>query len=512
MAYRGEKLSLGIDLGTSSCKFCAVDPRGRIVGVASSGYPTFSPFSGWAEQNPRDWIEAAASAAAALWESGSVDPRSVERITLTSAAHIAAPTDADGVPVRHALLWSDQRSKAEAESLRRAYGEYIMARGYNNVSTSWSLPHLVWVREREPEVWGKVRMIFLSKDYLLFKLTGERVTDPATAVSAMLYDGPSMQWSEKLCSLADIDVRALPAVRPPQEVAGHLTKEGRRILRLEEGIPVFNGTLDSATETFGAGAVAPGDLVIRIGTAGGIHIIKETPSPNPRLLTYPFPLNGLWYSQAGTSSAGSAIAWAVTSEGGAKSPDGFRSFGQKAARAPAGSLGLLFHPFLSGERTPYWEPGLRGTFTGASFQHTDAHFARAVLEGVAFSLCDAFAAIMENQPIPDQVRVVGGGTREPVLLEILSATLGVRLQAMPQVDSAYGAALLGLHADGSLRTRGGEPDGGAASTVFPDQALSDTYKKMFEKYRIVAGHLLSLYRDISSIDDGHIRGAKVGEV
>ncbi len=500
-----EAYSLGIDLGTSSCKVCAVDRQGRTAGTASSGYETHSPHSGWAEQDPADWIEAISAAAAKLWKDGGIDPGSVVRVTLTSAAHIGVLVDGKSLPVRRALLWSDQRSREEADRLRADHGEYILAHGFNNVSTSWTLPHLVWIREREPEVWGNVKGMFLSKDYLLYKLTGEKKTDPATAVSALLYDAVSNQWSEKLCSLAGIDPRVLPAVTPAGEVAGYLSKEGGKVLGLQAGLPVFNGTLDSAMETYGAGAAESGDFVIRVGTAGGIHVIKAEPSPNAKLLTYPFPVKGLWYSQAGTSSAGSAVAWAVTSAGGAKSPEEFRAFGREAEKAPAGADGLLFHPYLSGERTPYWEPTLRGTFSGASFRHRKAHFARAVLEGIAYSLCDAFIAITERSSIPDRVRVVGGGTLEPLLMEILSSVLGRTLIAMKNVDSAYGAALFGLHAGGTRSPSESESREDSVSFVSPNAKDSAAYEKAFENYRSACPHLLAMYRERAASENRSAR-------
>jgi xylulokinase len=349
----------------------------------------------------------------------------------------------------------------------------------NSVSTSWTLPHFLWVRETEPELWKTVRHICFSKDSILHWLTGKWVTDPATAVASLLFDINLMSWSAELCSVLGIPPDSmrgmLPCVRAADTCAGSILPQIAAEFGLPAAVSVLTGTLDSATETYGAGASKPGDVVIRIGTAGGIHKLSAVPIENRKLLTYPFPKGNIWYSQAGTNAAGAAVGWAVglVSE---KSGPAFDNFDKAAGSVPPGSENLFFLPFLSGERTPYWNPDLRGTFLGLSFHHTKAHMARAVLEGVAYSLTDALQTIISDGELPETVTVVGGGTKDGLLMKILSSILNRRLSVLPDVDSAYGTALLCL-GDVPLQCQS------HTTVIEPDQKWSCFYRNGFTKYK-----------------------------
>ena len=488
---RDRLFSLGIDLGTTSCKMCLLDESGAIAGTSSCGYPTESPHSGWAEQNPDDWLAAVQKASKELLIKTQVDKSHIARIVLTSAAHIGVILDHDNRFLRNALLWSDQRSKKEAASLESSRGEEIFKKSFNRASTSWTLPHLVWVKNNEPELWKSAKRIALSKDFLLYHLVGKWVTDPGTAVSAMLCDASELEWSQNLCGLASIDANSLPQIIGAGEVAGKLGRNGAALLGLPEEVPVINGTLDSATETFGAGVVRPGEFVVRIGTAGGINLIKSEPRPDGKLLTYPYLLDDLWYSQAGTNSAGSAISWALSAAGSKPGPEQFKRMGQMAMQAPPGCDGLLFHPYLSGERTPYWDPELRGAFTKLSFRHTKQHFARAVLEGVAFSLYDAFSALAGDRKIPEIIKVVGGGACDPVLMGILASVMKRELHAEISVDSAYGASLFGLHCLGVSDYPQSKAQKSITYRLNAEHV--EIYERAFVTYRQCAKHLQKIY-------------------
>ena len=489
--------SLSIDLGTSSCKLALLDSGGSISGTASSGYPTHSPFSGWAEQEPEDWLTALHSASKRLFQNSDIDKSKIAVVVLTSAAHIGVLLDKEGTCIRRALLWSDQRSKVEVAELRSSMGDEIFAETFNQVSTTWTLAHLAWLKKNDHRSWQRIDRVALSKDYLLFRLTGQWITDHATAVSSMLCDSGNSSWSDRLCNRVGISPSVLPEIRNAADVAGNLDENGADILDLPRGIPVMNGSLDSAMETFGAGAVCPGDYVIRIGTAGGIHVIKDSPLPDRKLLTYPYLIDGHWYSQAGTSSAGSSISWALQASGRPLSAENFAVFDKIAAEAPPGCEGLLFHPYLSGERTPYWNSELRGTFSGISFRHSKSHFARAVLEGVAYSLCDAVLALETTSKLPRRIRVVGGGTSDVLLMSILSTIAGRELSAMAGIDSSYGAALFGLYRTGLLELQDLSQEEG--TTVYkPDGKTADIYRGSFETYRNYAKNLILLYDTVQN--------------
>jgi xylulokinase len=480
---------MSIDLGTSSCKICIIDINGSIITSSSASYKILSPHAGWMEEWPGDWIEALVKTITNIKNSG-FDFKSLASITITSAAHIAVIMDKAGNPLRNALLWCDQRSREEADEIRAAWGSRILELGCNNITPSWTLAHLAWVQKHEAEVWKQVKAICFSKDYIGRFLTDEVKTDPATAVSALLYDAREGRWSEEICAIIGLNPAMLPAIAPQNAVIGKVSQKAANLSGLPEGIPVINGTLDSAMDTYGAGCVNAGDAVIRIGTAGGIHVVRRTLKADPKLLNYPFPTGELWYSQAGTNSAGSAIAYAAGLDlSGTPGSEAFDAFSSLAACAEPGSAGIIFHPYLSGERTPYWNSNLRGTFTGISFKHRKEHYARAVLEGVCFSLVDAFSAVMEETR-PGEIKIVGGGARDAVLMRILSSVFNRRLAALPGVDSAYGAALFGLRLENPEAANTAE-----RHAVFynPKDSLISVYERNFSRYKAMTQYLIPLY-------------------
>jgi xylulokinase len=309
----------------------------------------------------------------------------------------------------------------------------------------------------------------------------------------MLYDAQKGTWSERICAMLGLSPAMLPELGEAGMVCGSIHKAASEKSGLPEGTPVILGTLDSATETYGAGAAGPGDVVIRIGTAGGIHLIQDRPSPNPLLLSYPFIKSPFWYTQAGTSSAGSAIAWAAGNIDPTGIKSNFDAFSALAAEAEPGADGLLFHPYLLGERTPYWEASLRGTFTGVGFQHGKKHFARAVLEGVAFSLCDALTSLDIELPVSKPIRVVGGGARDQLLMEVLASILQRELLPLEGTDSSYGAALFGQ------TIMNGDSIGPEAAIknvrpILPRKEHLSFYAQRFVEYRTYASKLIGLYR------------------
>ena len=250
MRHKRKDYILGMDLGTSSCKVCAVDFGGCKLAEKTVGYPTSVPQVGWAEQDPWQWIKALSRACQALLEEFTLTPEEIQGITLSSASHIAVLLDKKDQPLRKSILWSDQRSHLQAARLAQHLGPEILGLTNNWVSSTWTLPHLLWIQEEEPEVWKKVRHVLPSKDYVVFFLTGNRCTDPATAVSSMLYEVARQDWSTKLCSLARLEPNHLPEVLPVTTQVGTLIPAAAEEFGLKPGIPVINGTLDSTAETF----------------------------------------------------------------------------------------------------------------------------------------------------------------------------------------------------------------------------------------------------------------------
>jgi len=489
----GNRYALGVDLGTSECKVCLITEAGEVVRVARERYVTHAPRPLWAEQDPRDWAPAATAATRRLVAQTGIAARSIIGMALTSAAHIGVLLDAHGRPVRRAILWNDQRSSREAAELEREHGEEILRRTYQAVSTTWTLPHLCWVRRNDPDAWARTRRVALSKDFLVEWLVGSPATDPATALSSQLYDASVGRWSPELCAMAGVSPEMLPPVRPARDRIGGLTAEAAERLGLLPGTPVVVGTLDSATELFAAGALAAGQCLVRLATAGGVQVVVREPRPNRKLLTYPHVVAPLWYCQAGTNSCASAVRWGsrvVTGE--ADVP--FATWDAWAADTPAGAGGLMFHPYLVGERAPQWDPELRASFVGASLNHGRGHFARAIYEGTAFSIRHAMSVLPEVESSSGELAVVGGGTHSAVWVQILADVLGRTLVVAEGVDSAYGAALLGLAGLG-LSDDAGRAGVRAAARKYiaPQPELAAAYSDRYHAYVRVGEALAPLY-------------------
>ena len=500
-AGRGNRVVLGVDLGTSGCKVCAVTADGRFLYATSAAYPTHHPAPNWAEQDPADWLLAVAEATRALLAEGHVTPSSVAGLALSTAAHVGVLLDAAGRPLRRAILWSDQRSCEEVARLEAAAGPEIFRRTHQKVSTTWTLPHLVWIRRREPDTWRRVRRVVLSKDFVIEWLTGRAVSDPATALASQLFDPATNRWSEPLCALADVRPAMLPEVAEATTVAGGLTHPAASALGLPAGTPVVIGTLDSAAETCGAGATRPGQCVVRLATAGGVHVVLAAPRPHPQLITYPHPVRPLWYCQAGTSACASAVRWAMDTLGGGRAVS-FTDWDALAASVPRGAEGLVFHPYLAGERCPHWDATLRASFIGLTARHRRGHFARAVYEGTALSIRDALSVVEAFGLADEPFVVVGGGARSGIWTRILADVLNRPLETAAEADSSYGAALIGLVGLGLAGDLAAVARGRRARRLDPDPAGVDFYRRLFGIYRRLHRQLAPEYHALAAQGDG----------
>jgi len=484
-----DRLGLGLDLGSTSCKATIVNQRGVVLATSDCGYITYSPEQSWREQECNDWLHAIETVLFDLRSRVPEYMHHINLISLTSAAHIGVLLDKNLQPLRRAMIWNDQRSYKQVVLLKNKE-EWIESINGNAPSTSWTLPHILWVKENEPEIFSNIKKICLSKDFILHYLTDEFVTDFATAISSQLCDCRTHSWSLELCDLVGIDIGQLPEIRDAGTIVGFLKDTLAHRFGLPVTTPVYNGTLDSAMETYGARVRSENGMVVRIGTGGGIHRITKKPLGDYRLLTYPWPLDNLWYSQAGTNAAGQAIAWGCGLLGFPLTAQGFDAFDDLATHAETkkGKQSVFFHPYLNGERTPYWNSTLRATFSGLSFDTSRAVFAKSILEGVAFSLYDAYLTIRGNGIIPEVLMAVGGGTKDKVLMQILTSVFGMPVLVHKNSDSAYGTALFALACDGCLE----ETDENVC--VFqPDKTMTSLYQKNFEIYKLRTSNLVNMY-------------------
>ncbi|MCU1397094.1 MAG: xylB [Acidimicrobiales bacterium] len=485
---------MGIDLGAGGVKVSIIEPDGTTVGEGSSPISTATPHFGWAEQDPLDWWAAACAAIPAALSNAGVAADQIAGIGMSGGAHIGVLTDAAGTPLRPAILWSDSRSTAEATELRSRADERILELTLNRANPTWLLPQLLWLKRHDPAAVAATRMLFISKDWLRFRLTGDWSTDYSDAIGALLADSTTGSWSPELCELAGWDISTLPPIVAPTAVTGHVTADAAAACGLRAGTPVVCGSNDTTVELFGAGAVLPGQGAVKLATAGVTYQVTQGPLVRPPVSCYPHIIDGLYYTATGINSCASAHRWLrdtffadLDIDGG-----GFEAMDAMAAAVPAGSLGLMFHPYLAGERAPHWDPQLRGDFVGVTFQHHRAHFVRALYEGIGYAIRDALTVAEGLGMRYDTIRLVGGGARSATWRQIMADVLGREILLPANGDASFGAAVLagigiGVFA-GPLEAA--EQCCRIVATHQPDPARQAGYSELFEIYRDVQRNLV----------------------
>jgi xylulokinase len=490
-------LLMGIDFGTGSCKVTVIDAGGRLVDEDVGEYPTSHPKPGWSEQNPDDWWRTLREILHRMKSGGRWKAGDVAAIALDSSTHNAVLLDAHLAVLRPVIMWTDQRSVEEARKLDREHGELIFRTAWQKPTPTWTLPQLAWLQNHEPEVLPRTAHLYFVKDHIRRLLTGEIATDHIDAQGTLMVSMAEGAWSEELCALARIPMGILPALRKPTDRAGQVTAQAARDTGLAEGTPVYMGCSDSAVEDYAAGAVADGQAVIKIATAGNVNVMTAQPRPNERTLTYSHVIPGLWYTVTATNAAGVSKRWFrdLACEGLGGGTEAYAAMDEAAERSPLGADGLLFHPYLSGERAPYWDSDLRASFTGLTMRHGRGDLVRAVMEGVAFSLRDCFRVI-EGMGLPvHEIRFIGGGARSSLWRTIVADVFGKRLKVPAVCDASFGSALLagvgaGVYPDALSAI---QATAGQVSEVLPDAGRHAEYGRLFARYLAVHDALAPLY-------------------
>ena len=492
------KYLLGVDFGGGASKATLLRTDGWVVATHSVEYPTSYPESGWAEQNPKDWYVAASRNIRSVLEKSRVDPSDILMVALDVATHTAVLLDENFQVLRPAIYWTDTRSKIQVNELRKEYEDFIYQKTLHSPDTIWTLPQLLWVRQNEPEIWKKTRHILFAKDMVRYWLTGEYGTDEIDAQGSMLLDYETGWWCDGLCSLLGIPVEVLPPIHRSTELAGCVTSAAAVDTGLCQGTPVCFGTTDTVMEVFAAGAVEPGQMTVKLATAGRICVITEKPYPHRDLVNYSHVIPGLWYPGTATKSAAASYRWYRDTFG-----ESYRELDMAAEQIEAGCGGLLFHPYLNGELTPYADPMLRGSFTGIQAGHTKAHFSRAVMEGVAFSLMDCRCTLEELEiPLASKAVIIGGGSSSALWRQIVADTLGLTLQLMENNDSSFGSAMLAGVAEGVFS---GFSDAARTcirlrSETRPKPENTKRYASLYPVYRQIHDALAPVYHLMEKAD------------
>ncbi|MFL6335582.1 MAG: xylulokinase [Pyrinomonadaceae bacterium] len=440
---------LGIDVGTGGSRALVVDESGRVVASATVEHEPFaSPRTGWAEQDARDWWRASEAAVREVLQADGVSAEEIACVGLTGQMHGAVLLDERDEPLRPSIIWCDVRTHEQCRALTEQVGaERLIQLVSNPALEGFTLPKMLWVREREPEVWGRVRSVLLPKDYVRLRLTGEKATDVADASGTLLFDVTHRKWSDEMLELAGLDRSLLPRAFESSEITGRVSAEGAKATGLLEGTPVVAGAGDQAAGAVGMGIVRPGAVSATIGTSGVVFAATDRPALDPkgRVHTFCHAVPERWHVLGVSQGAGLSLRW-FRDQFGAGADDGrdpYERLGEEADTVPPGADGVLWAPYLMGERTPHLDPHARAALVGLNASHRRAHVVRAILEGVAFSLRDTFT-IFEEMGVPvESIRLGGGGARSRVWRQIQADVYGREVELVEADEgAAYGAALL----------------------------------------------------------------------
>lgn len=457
---------LGLDLGTTGVKaalFAAED--GHVVADAFFEYPLFHPHPGWAEQNPADWWQATIAAIRDCLAKGAklgAQAADVRGVGLSGQMHGVVLLDEAQQVLRPCIIWADQRSEAQSRWITERVGASKLIDYVSNPAlTGFSAPKLLWVRDNEPEIFARARTMLLPKDYIRYLLTGVQAMEISDAAGTCLLDVKHGRWSQEVLNALELAPSLLPPVVPADAVSGTITREVAAQTGLVAGTPVAGGGADNACGAVGNGVVEPGIGLVSVGTSGIVLVYSETPQvdtsgPVPRVHTFNHAAPNAWYLMGVTQGAGLSMRWVRDNIGLPEKAleqwsgvDAYDTLAQEAEKAPPGSEGLIFLPYMQGERSPHLDPYARGGWIGLTASHTRQHLIRSVMEGVAFSLKDCYAIIKEQGLKLDQVRATGGGAKSVLWRQIIADVLGVELVVTNASEGpAFGAALLAGVASG----------------------------------------------------------------
>ena len=501
------KLLLGIDVGTGGTRAVLIDGAGAVVASCTAEHVAFaSPETGWAEQDPRDWWRATCEAVKQVMATSGTKPSDIAAVGFSGQMHGAVLLDAAGEVLRPALIWCDQRTSEEARELTAEVGEdRIITWTCNPALTNFTLTKLLWVRKHEPKLFERFRTLLLPKDYVRYRLTGEYGIDVADASGTLLLDVSKRRWSTEMVHTAGLDPACLPPLFESPDVCATVSEAGAAATGLQKGTPVVAGAGDQAAGAVGLGIVSPGAVHATIGTSGVVFAATDRPALDPkgRLHTFCHAIPGRWHVMGVTQSAGLSLRWFRDNFGTRNndSRDPYEQLSDEAAAVPPGCDGVLWTPYLMGERTPHLDPHARAALIGLAANHGRSHVIRAILEGVAFSLRESFSIFAEMKVPVTSIRLGGGGARSPLWRQIQADVYGHAVELVQAEEgAAFGAALLAGVGAGvwSDVDEACQRSVRVAKTVEPDPATSALMNQQYELYRRIYPALRDIRRNPNS--------------
>lgn len=442
---------LGIDIGTSACKVAVFNREGSVVAAASGDYPVYYPKEGWAEQNPEEWWSAVCHAIREAITKGGIKPEEIAGVGIDGQSWSAIAIDREGHVLTNTPIWMDTRSQEICDRLNQSVGaDTIFQVAGNSLQPSYTTAKILWYKENLPKVYKNIYKILQSNSYIAFRLTGALTQDVSQGYGLHCFDMRTGTWNEEMCAKLGIPMEFLPEIVPCDKIVGTVTPKAAGECGLAEGTPVAAGGLDAACGTLGAGVIHPGETQEQGGQAGGMSICMDTYKADPRLILGFHVVPGQWLLQGGTTGGGGVMRWferefadyerEMKDKTGKSSLEQLNEIGEKIA---PGSDGVVFLPYMSGERSPIWNPYAKGVFYGLDFSKTKGHMLRACMEGVALSLRHNLEVASEAGAKVEVLRAMGGSANSLLWTQIKSDITGKPI-VVPSSDTAttLGAAIL----------------------------------------------------------------------
>jgi xylulokinase len=478
------------------------EERGLVASQTAEHAAFRSPRTAWAEQDPADWWRAGQLAIRAVLTASGIGADAISAIGLSGQMHGAVVLDESGSVLRPSIIWCDQRTEDECRWLDDRIGrDRLLQLTSNPALTNFTLTKLLWIRTHEPELWRRAAHVLLPKDYVRFRLSGEYATDVADASGTLLLDVAGRRWSSEMLDAAGIDPRMMPGTFESPDICARVSRDAAAATGLREGTPIVAGAGDQAAGAVGMGITRPGAVSATIGTSGVIFAATDRPATDPqgRIHTFCHAVPGRWHVMGVTQAAGLSLRWLRDQLGGGV---GYEQLTAEAERVPPGADGVLWAPYLMGERTPHCDPNARAALVGLAANHTRGHVVRAVMEGVAFSLRDGLT-IMGDLDVPVRgVRLGGGGARSPLWRQIQADVYGRTVDTVKADEgAAYGAAILAAVGVGRWPTVDAACDALVRSDA-ETMARPDVVALMNERYEAYA-RLYPALRQIAGVARDH---------